>query len=87
MHAARNMSVDDVVLIEYKSISAPGTYRLGQVKKVEVDDDNLVRTCIVTYKLVKPSKRNARDIFKDVTSKDIRVPVQRLILILPVEEQ
>ena len=87
MHAARNMSVDDVVLIEYKSKSAPGTYRLGRVKKVEVDDDNLVRTCIVTYKLVKPSKRNARDIFKDVTSKDIRVPVQRLILILPVEEQ
>ena len=81
------MQLDDVVLIEYKSKSAPGTYRLGRVKKVEVDDDNLVRTCIVTYKLVKPSKRNARDIFKDVTSKDIRVPVQRLILILPVEEQ
>ena len=81
------MSVDDVVLIEYKSKSAPGTYRLGRVKKVEEDDDNLVCTCIVTYKLVKPSKRNARDIFKDVTAKDTPVPVQRLILILPVEEQ
>ena len=87
MHAARNMSVDDVVLIEYKSKSAPGTYRLGRVKEVEIDDDSLVRTCIVTYKLVKPSKRYARDIFKDVISKDIPVPVQRLILILPVEEQ
>ena len=87
VNAARNIAVDDVVLIEYKAKSAPGTYRLGRVKKVEVDDDNLVRTCIVTYKLVKPTKRNSRDVLKDVTSKNIRVPVQRLILILPVEDQ
>ena len=81
------MRVDDLVLIEYKSKSPPGTYRIGRVKQVEVDDDLLVRTCVVTYKLVKPSARNARDIFKDITTKEIRVPVQRLILILPVEEQ
>lgn len=87
INASRNMSVDDVVLIEYKSKSAPGTYRLGRIKQVELDDDNLVRTCTVIYKIVKPSKRNARDIFKDITSKEVRVPVQRLILILPVEEQ
>jgi hypothetical protein len=83
----RNMRVDDLVLIEYKSKSAPGTYRIGRVKEVEVDDDLLVRTCTVTYKLVKPSTRNSRDIFKDITTKEVRVPVQRLILILPVEEQ
>ena len=87
INTSRNMSVDDVVLIEYKSKSAPGTYRLGRVKKVEMDDDDLVRTCTVSYKIVKPSKRNARDVFRDVTSKEVRVPVQRLILILPVEEQ
>ena len=78
---------DDLVLIEYKSKSAPGTYRIGRVKEVEVDEDLLVRTCTVTYKLVKPSARNSRDIFKDITTKKVRVPVQRLILILPVEEQ
>ena len=87
INTSRNMSVDDVVLIEYKSKSAPGTYRLGRVKKVEMDNDDLVRTCTVSYKIVKPSKRNARDVFRDVTSKEVRVPVQRLILILPVEEQ
>ena len=87
INASRNMSVDDVVLIESKSKSAPGTYRLGRIKQVELDDDNLVRTCTFIYKIVKPSKRNARDIFKDITSKEVRVPVQRLILILPVEEQ
>ena len=88
LHAKRNISIGDVVLIEYKTKSFPGTYRLGRVKGVEIDPkDNLVRTCTVVYKLVKPSARNARDIFKDITSKEIRLPVQRLILILPVEEQ
>ena len=82
------MCPGDIVLIEYKSKSFPGSYRLGRVKDVEVDpNDNLVRTCTVVYKLVKPSARNSRDIFKDITSKEIRLPVQRLILILPVEEQ
>ena len=87
MNAKRNICIDDIVLIEYKSKSAPGTYRLGRVKEIEIDPrDNLVRTCTVVYKLVKPSAQNARDIFKNITSKEVRVPVQRLILILPVEE-
>ena len=81
------MSVDDVVLIEYKSKSAPGTNRLGRIKEVEMDDDDLVRTFTVSYKIVKPSKRNARDVLRDITSKEVRVTLQRLILILPVEEQ
>ena len=88
LKAGRNMSVGDIVLIEYKNKSFPGSYRLGRVKDVEVDaPDGLVRTCTVIYKLVKPSSKNPRNIFKDITSKEVRLPVQRLILILPVEEQ
>ena len=84
----RNMCIGDIVLIEYKCKSFPGTYRLGRVKEVEVDsNDGLVRTCTVVYKLVKGSSKNLRDIFTDVTSKQVRLPVQRLVLILPVEEQ
>ena len=83
----RNMKSGDVVLIEYKSKSMPGTYRLGRVLSVEVDDDGLVRTCTVTYKLVRPVNENNRDTVDDVVTKEIRVPVQRLVLILPVEEQ
>ena len=82
------MCPGDVVLIEYKNKSFPGTYRLGRVNAVEVDPtDKLVRTCTVTYKLVKASPNNPRDVLKDIVTKQIRVPVQRLILILPVEEQ
>ena len=88
LNVARNMCPGNIVLIEYKSKSFPGTYRLGRVKDVEVDaSDNLVRTCTVTYKLVKSSANKVHDICKDVTTKEIRVPVQRLVLILPVEEQ
>ncbi len=55
-------------------------------KDVEIDvNDGLVRTCTVNYKLIKPG--NPRDISKNITSKEVRVPVQRLVLIMPVEEQ
>ena len=88
LKAGRNMCVGDIVLIEYKNKSFPGSYRLGRVKDVVVDQtDGLVRTCTVNYKLVKPSSKNLRDIFKDITNKEVSLPVQRLILILPVEEQ
>ena len=74
-------------MIEYKSKSAPGTYRLGKVIKTETDNDGLVRTCTVLYKLVKAVTKDNHNTVKDVVSKEIRVPVQRLVLILPVEEQ
>ena len=88
MEQKRNIMVGDVVLIEYSSKSLPGTYRLGRVRDVEIDPrDNLVRTCTVMYKLVKPITEKNRDTVGDVTTKEIRVPVQRLVLILPVEDQ
>ena len=83
----RNMAVGDVVLIQYSSKSAPGTYRLGRVTSIEFDQDNLVRTCVVMYCLVKPVTENNRKSTDDVLRKEVRVPVQRLVLILPVEEQ
>ena len=85
--ARRNMAVGDVVLIQYASKSFPGTYRLGRVAQVEYDEDSLVRTCLVKYRLVKPITAHNKDSLDDVLNKEIRVPVQRLVLILPIEEQ
>ena len=85
--AKRNIACGDVVLIEYKSKSMPGTYRLGKVLAVETDRDGLVRTCTVLYKLVKPVTKDNNNTVADVVSKEVRVPVQRLVLILPIEEQ
>ena len=87
LKAERNMCVGDIVLVEYKTKSFPGSYRLGRVTNVEIDEDGLVRTCTVLYKLVKPSAKVSKNVFTDVTTKEVRLPVQRLILILPVEEQ
>ena len=83
----RNMKVDDVVLIKYSSKSAPGTYRLGRVIAVEVDEDLLVRTCTVRYHLIKSVTKDNQDSLEGVMRKEIRLPVQRLVLILPSEEQ
>ena len=48
---------------------------------LEIDEDSLVRTCIVKYMLCNG------DIMKRAVAKEVCVPVQRLVLILPVEEQ
>ena len=79
--AKRNLSPGDVVLIQYSSKTVPGTYRLGRIKSVEMDDDDLVRTCTVKYVLCNG------DVRAKAVPKEIRVPAQRLVLILPVEEQ
>ena len=88
LKAERNMSIEDAVLLEYKNKSFPGSYLLGSVKHIETDPTNgLVRTCTVLYKLIKAASKTLRNIFKDVISKEVRLPVQRLVLILPIEEQ
>ena len=83
----RNMAVGDVIMIQYSSKSKSGEYRLGRVVSVELDDDNLVRTCVVKYSLVQHLPKADRLKYKGVTVKYIRVAVQRLCLIVPVEEQ
>ena len=74
------------MLIKYTSRAKVGEYRPGVVKDVEVDQDNLVRTCVVDYSLVKPVKEKHRLAYKGITKKEIRVPVQRLVLLVPNEE-
>ena len=86
-HEKRNMQIGDVVLIQYKGKCRPATYRLGVVIEVEVDDDGLVRTVSVEYSLLSELSEADRLMYKGITKKRLRVPVQRLVLILPVEER
>ena len=85
----RGVKQGDVVLINYVDKSKLGTWKLGIVESVEFDDDGLVRTCIVGYRLVifDLPMEEMKIYFKGLTFKKIRVPVQRLSLVLPVEEQ
>ena len=83
----RNMREGDVVLISYEGKCRPATYRLGVVVNVVVDDDQLVRTVVVEYSLLAELPVADRLAYKGVTKKRITVAVQRLCLILPVEER
>ena len=76
-----------VVLIMYTGKSKLAEYRIGRVVSVEVDQDQLVRTCLVRYSLVQNMPKKERDSYKGVTVKYIRVAIQRLVVILPQEEQ
>ena len=82
----RNMQVGDVVLLQYEGKCRPATYSLAVVVDVEVDGDGLVRTVSVEYSLLAELPASERLSYKGVTKKRIRVSVQRLVLILPVEE-
>ena len=83
----RNLCVGDVVLIRYEGKLSQGTYRLGVVCEVEKSPDGLVRTVTVEYSLLAELPEAERYLYKGITKKRIRVPVQRLVLILPVEER
>ena len=82
----RNMVVGDVVLLQYEGKCRPATYRLAVVVSVEVASDGLVRTVTVEYSLLAELPASERLLYKGVTKKRVRVSVQRLVLILPVEE-
>ena len=74
---SRNLCVDDVVMI-CDSSPIKTKYKLAIVETVHTSDDGSVRSATVRYAVVKGEK-----------STNIRVTrsVQRLVLILPVEEQ
>ena len=74
---SRNLRVDDVVMI-CESSPLKAKYRLAIVETVHTSDDGSVRSATVRYSVVNGER-----------STNIRVKrsVQRLVLILPVEEQ
>ena len=75
----RNLCANDVVLIcEATAIKAK--YRLAVVEDVKVSKDGCVRSATLRYVLVAKGDEKVKVI-------RVRRSVQRLVLILPVEEQ
>ena len=75
----RNLCVNDVVLI-CQATAIKGKYRLAVVEDVEASNDGCVRSVSLRYVLVAKGEEKVRTI-------RVRHSVQRLVLILPVEEQ
>ena len=78
----RNVRVGDLVMI---SDSSPikAKYKLGVVDAVQASDDGHVRSVTLRYVLLQKNN-NGEDVVKNIT---VKRSVQRLALILPVEEQ
>ena len=80
----KNLNVGDVVMIEYPNV-IKDDYRVGKVVKVHPDSSKLVRTVTVAYR-----KRDAREdsmVYKSKPLTEEKMAVQRLSLLVPVEEQ
>ena len=78
----RNLQVGDLVLIcEPSKLKAK--YKLGVIDSVTTSQDGVVRSAVVRYVLLQ--KKNG----DDYSTRIVRVTrsIQRLILILPIEEQ
>jgi hypothetical protein len=76
----RSIKVNDIVIIQ-DSNTVRGQWRLGRVKRVLPSEDGLIRKCEVKYKL-----RNQDGNISNNFTVIVR-PVQRLVILLPVEEQ
>ena len=79
----RNLAVGDLVLVLDEN-PIKGKYKLALVDSVKVSSDGLVRSCVVKYRL--PATMDTASVLHGKMIKVTR-SIQRLSLILPVEEQ
>ena len=76
---ARNLQSGDIVLLKADKKLGPGNYKLARVAEVHEDEGGLVRTVTLEFK----SRRRQRAPILE----QIRMAVQRVSVILPMEEQ
>lgn len=79
----RNVKVGDVVLIQ-DSNAVRGQWKMGRVTQAFPGDDERVRKVEVQYKCFPPDDKSKE--YKGNSYTTIQRPVQRLVVILPVEE-
>ena len=82
--AKRNVKIGDVVIIQ-DAKQLRGNWRLARVSKVMPSDDGQVRRVELQYKNEKPGE--AANKYTGVRFTTIERPIQRLVVIVPVDEQ
>ena len=80
----RNLQIGDIVLIHDKT-AIKGKYVLGVVDDIDPSKDKLVRSCKVSYTV--PNLRDPIGTYSGGRRIVVSRSIQRLTLILPVEEQ
>ena len=81
----RNLQPNDIVHVLYDRKVAKGTYRLGRVLSVHADVHGVVRT--VTVGLRRQDRRETALPYAPKALEEVTLGVQRVCVILPVEEQ
>ena len=81
-HKGRNLKLNDVVMI-CEPTKVKAKYRLAIVDDIKTSDDGCVRSATVRYSSIRTSPRG-KEIVQVIR---VKRSVQRLCLILPVEEQ
>ena len=71
----------------YTGKSKSAEFKIGRIVAVKLDSDQLVRTCLVRYRLVQNMTKVEKTSYKGVTVKHIRLSIQQLVVLLPQEEQ
>ena len=82
--AKKNLSVGDVVMVEYPN-ALKDDYRVGRITQTHPDSSGLVRTVTVEYR-----KRDVREdpmVYKSKPLVKEEMSVQRLVLLVPIAEQ
>ena len=82
----RNVKTGDVVLLKYDSKFSEARYRLARVTEVFPDHHGVVRTVEVAVRDKRGLHRESQDVCRTTLDK-MRIGVQRLVVILPMEEQ
>ena len=75
-----------IVLVRYQQKFGKDRYRLGRVAEVRKDEDGLVRTAWVGLRNLRRAVREEGDVCRAGLVMN-ELPVQRLVLLLPPEEQ
>ena len=80
----RNLCIGDIVLLKYDSKVSKGRYRLARVTQVHPDSVGRVRTVTVG---MRPRQAKEKPLPYKPKITEFEVGVQRLVVILPIEEQ
>ena len=83
-HSGRNLQPGDIVMIHDKT-NIKGRYLLGIVESIDPSKDQLVRSCKVSYTI--PNVKDPIGTYSGGKKVTVSRSIQRLSLILPVEEQ
>ena len=81
----RNVQVGDIVVMRNTGKLTPGDFRRGKVTQADPDHDGLVRTVIV--QMYRPDSRRPVAHYQGEGHVQVRLAVQRLVILVPVEEQ